>query len=122
MSSHDHSQKPDAISKEQSPYVDALDQSIESLDPTIRRRLNQARMAAVKQKPQIWQAWFKPAGFLASATAIAITVMLVAPNYQSDIQADWQQPLLTDVMSEDPDMLDDLEMLFWLAEEVQSGS
>ncbi|TQV84921.1 DUF3619 family protein [Aliikangiella coralliicola] len=88
----------------------ALDDSIENLSPEIRRRLNQARIDAVAQKQKSRPLWK-----LASAFSFLLAITLgwqfwSAPN---------EEPMesFAEVYQEDPELLEELEFVYWMAEE-----
>ncbi|MDQ7049589.1 MAG: DUF3619 family protein [Enterobacterales bacterium] len=86
-----------------------LDASIENLDPTIRRRLNQARMKALEEqhKPKInWR--------ITSAVSFAM-ILALSWNFIPQTSVD-AEPLLAEVLQEDLEMLDDLEFIVWMSE------
>jgi len=87
-----------------------LDASIENLDPAIRRRLNQARIAALESKNQPKISW-------RLATAVSFALMVAFSwNFMPQQLAE-PEALLTDVLQEDLEMLDDLEFIVWMSEE-----
>jgi len=87
-----------------------LDASIDNLDPAVRRRLNQARIAAVATRSSPRVSWR-----FASAVSFALIVSL-SWNFLPPSTAE-PEVLLTDVLQEDLEMLDDLEFIVWMSED-----
>ena len=98
----------------------ALDDSVDDLSPEIRRRLNQNRIAATQSKPPVFTVW-KTAGAISFALLLGLVFQLV-PN-QQDMQTEtFAQILEGDVLQEDLEMLEELEFVYWMAEESDSAS
>lgn len=93
----------------------ALDNSIEALSPEVRRRLNQARISATEKKfssPIYW----KTASAFSLVFALAVGWQLLETPMPID------DTPFADVLQEDLEMLDDLEFVYWMAEEQQSAA
>jgi len=93
----------------------ALDDSVDSLSPELRRQLNQIRMKAIEKKSHKMPLWK-----MASAFSVLMTVTL-AWQFNSQ-QSDVAITPFAEVLNEDLEMLDDLEFVYWLAEENQIAS
>lgn len=89
---------------------EALDSSVESLNPEIRRKLNQARMAALEKKSKAMPIWK-----LASGVSLVFAMVLF---YQfSAAPVDESLTPFAEVLEEDIEMLEDLEFVYWMSEE-----
>ncbi|PWK53069.1 hypothetical protein [Pleionea mediterranea] len=90
----------------------ALTDSVQSLSPEVRRRLNQARLAceSPKLKRHSLIKWS-----LATSMVVAIAVITTLPKPESEPSI---EPF-AEVLEEDLQMLEDLEFIYWVAEEKQ---
>lgn len=98
----------------------ALDDSVEDLSPELRRRLNQIRINAVEKKSRKIPLWK-----LATALSVFFAVTLVwqlQPVKQDDFSTLYSELAYSEVLQEDLDMLNDLEFVYWMAEEVTEES
>ncbi len=93
----------------------ALDSSIESLSPDVRRRLNQARLATVEPASNKRLAIF---GW-ASALSVALTIVVILAYDQSEQATQTTIEPFAEVLDEDPEMLEQLEFVYWMTEEQQ---
>ena len=93
----------------------ALDSSVQELSPEIRRRLNQARISATEKQSQPRYYW-KAASAFSLVFALAVGWQLLPPPVPTE------ETPFADVLQEDLDMLDDLEFVYWMAEEEQSAT
>jgi hypothetical protein len=91
----------------------ALDDSVESLSPEIRRALNKGRHEAV-ERTSTRKIYFRAAGALSFAVMLTFVWQL---NYSSN-----QTPIevYAEIPEEDLELLDELEFMYWLAEEANS--
>ncbi len=112
MNSDNQSKQDKSIEE---PINRALDTSIENLSPEVRRRLNQARIAATEKNPSPHYYW-KTVSALNVFFALAIGWQLLPSPVQI------QETSFADVLQEDLEMLDDLEFIYWMAEEEQSAT
>ena len=105
--------------------AEALDESVESLSPEIRRKLNHIRLSAVEKKSNQFFGWKQ-------VTVMGVLVMAVISTQFLPEQG---EPLnntianLSDddlfnqeLLMEDPEMLADLEFAYWIAEESELAS
>ena len=90
----------------------ALDTSVETLSPEIRRRLNQARIKAVEKQSRPRYYW-KAASAFSIMFALVVGWQLRAPPMQTE------ETPFADVLQEDLEMLDDLDFVYWMVEEQQ---
>lgn len=90
----------------------ALSDSVQSLSPEVRRRLNQARLACESPKPKRYSL-FKWSAATSLVVAIAIITTLPKPESEPSIEP------FAEVLEEDFQMLEDLEFIYWIAEEKQ---
>jgi len=88
----------------------ALDQSIEQLSPEVRRRLNRIRVEAVEAK-----SGFRP--LLQTAGAISFLLVLTLGWQLWPVKESQPLPLFAEELHEDPQLLEDLEFVYWMAEE-----
>ena len=107
---------------------DTLDQQVEQLDDLTLARLKAARLKALAQleqsKPSILQRFFGEQMMVkgALATSFSVVAVLVMLNLNSGDKINQQDVLMAmmnPVLSEDPDMLEQLEFLAWLEEQEQ---
>lgn len=97
-----------------------LDQSMENIDELTKAKLQAARLHALEQaksKPW-WQKISLQQGVVAtsfSLLAVALLVQQQFPQQQDDELA--LMAMMEPVLSEEPDMLSDLEFLLWLEQE-----
>ena len=87
----------------------ALDNSIENLSPDIRRNLNRIRIEATEGKS-------RPRTFLKYASVLSVAFALVVGWQLMPGSIDVQDDLFAEVLQEDPEMLDELEFVYWMAE------
>ncbi len=93
----------------------ALDESIENLSPDVRRKLNQIRMQALQPKRALSPIW-KWSG------AVSFVLMItIAFQFKTIEQAETLTPFSAE-LEEDLEMLEDLEFIYWLAEENEIAS
>ena len=97
----------------------ALDNSIENLSPDVRRNLNRIRIDATEGKARP-RSFLKYASVLSVAFAVVVGWQLM-PSL-TDVQDDLFAEVLQEVLQEDPEMLDDLEFVYWMAEVETSGT
>ena len=99
----------------------ALDDSIGSLDAATLSRLNRARQLALDPNTnstgwiQQWQQWL-PASAAAAAVALAVILPLGTGEVVRQVAGEGvleQAPLI----AEDPELLEDLDMVLWLLNE-----
>ncbi len=100
----------------------ALDDSLLDMDAATLSRLNQARQMALAEPRQVslWRNWV-PAGAAACALALAIVLPTGTQQLASGPEATpVSMPMLGDDISmaalEDPELLEDLDMMLWLLE------
>jgi hypothetical protein len=112
MSKADDKLKPQPIELEDT-INHALDQSIETLSPEIRRSLNQSRFNATEKKSRrvIWIP-------LASAMSLAFALII---GWQISQPPATSETVFADVLQEDLEMLEDLEFAYWISEEIDSA-
>lgn len=93
----------------------ALDSTVKDLSPEVRRRLNQARISATEKtsSPRIY---WKTASAFSLVFALAVGWQLL-PTTVPIVDTPF-----ADVLQEDLEMLDDLEFVYWMAEEQQSAA
>lgn len=91
-----------------------LDHSVDSLDLSIRRQLNQARQKALASERR-QQVWHKVIG-VAMAAVIAGIVILPWPAQQHDTSLATKN-IAAPAPTEDPEMLKDMDMLDAIGEE-----
>ncbi len=94
---------------------DNLDASIENLHPDVRRRLNQARIKAVESRGKPQMNW-RLTGALSFALVLALSWNFI-PEPSLEVE-----PLLTEVLEEDLDMLEDLDFIVWMSEDQEDVS
>lgn len=92
-----------------------LDRSVEQLTPEVRRGLNAARNNALQQRnKKDWWYSLKP------AASVAVVVVLVSLSLQWPSSGEHEMVTsvepFADVFEEDLDMLEDLELVYWIAE------
>ena len=113
----------DALAKQ------ALDDSVEYLDGYSLSRLNQARQQALqysaRSRPWIMERWL-PAAVASSLAAVLMVALLLpgeqvteASNHFAEI-AEADEPSF--VVMEDPELLEDLDMMLWLLDEESHAS
>ena len=93
----------------------SLDDSIDNLSPDVQRRLNQIRIEAVEKKSHSIPLW-KTAGAMSFALAVALSWQFIPAENEAPIEP------FADVLQEDLDMLDELEFVYWMAEENDSAT
>lgn len=102
----------------------ALEQQVNDLDELTLAKLKSARLQAMQQMKPSWsqrinQLMTAPLG-LGGACAVILVVM-VSINWQTqpelNISADELAAYMNPVLTEDPDMLTDLEFFAWLEDE-----
>lgn len=93
----------------------ALDESVEQIDATTLSLLNQARHRAVESARPRWQ--FQRM----SAAAAIVCTLVVSVILVQQIRAPSGVPAMSDadmnIFQEDIEMLEELEMMYWLAEQ-----
>jgi len=95
----------------------ALDDSLNEIDAATRSKLNQMRHRALEKKTSAWQKMNMSQWGAAAACTLVISLWLgqtpnpPEPNAAASL-AETSLPLL----QEDLEMLEELDMLFWLAE------
>jgi uncharacterized protein DUF3619 len=92
----------------------ALDRSIENLSPDIRRRLNQARISALGNKPRS-SYFIKAASTFSFAIALAIAWQLM-PNEKVNMDTPFAE-----VLQEDLELIEQLDFIYWMTEEKESA-
>jgi hypothetical protein len=97
----------------------ALDNSIENLSPDIRRNLNRIRIEATEAKARP-RSFLKYASVLSVAFALVVGWQLMPGSI--DVHDDLFADLLQEVLQEDPEMLDELEFVYWMVEVETSGT
>ncbi len=103
-----------------------FDESVESLDGATRSRLTQARHAALaelKQRPA-WFAGWVPAGAMAAAAVLAVTLWVggESPQVGAPVMASVIEDLELVSAEEDWDMLgEEMEFYAWAVDEVSDG-
>lgn len=93
----------------------SLDDSIENLSPQVRRGLTQSRILATKLKPGFSPIW-KLAGGISFLFVVSFSWQFIKapkPELMTPFAA---------VLTEDLEMLDDLEFVYWLTEESDSAT
>ncbi|MEE4243923.1 MAG: hypothetical protein V2I33_00850 [Kangiellaceae bacterium] len=94
----------------------ALDHSVELLPTEVQRGLNSARVTALQSKPNGFRLYHW-------ATAASVVMALVIVSQLSTTNQDSVREIPNDpfaeVLSEDLDMINELEFVYWLAEEQQ---
>lgn len=88
----------------------ALESSIENLDPKVRRKLNQARVNALQSKPSRLP-MFKLVG------AVSFVLALGFVSLFNTEQETINSTPYAEVLEEDLEMLEDLEFVYWMAEQ-----
>ncbi len=112
----------DALAKQ------ALDDSVEHLDAYTLSRLNQARQQALEYsaQPRSWamQRWLPAAtaGSLAAALLVALLLPGEQPTEAGNQFAAIVEAEPTLVVMEDPELLEDLDMMLWLLDEESHAS
>ncbi len=91
----------------------ALDTSIENLTPDVRRRLNQARLATADSTHRPFTPVLRWAGAVSIALAVFVIVSIDNKPEQISIEP------FAEVLQEDPEMLEELEFVYWMTEEQQ---
>ena len=92
---------------------EALDQSVESLTPEVRRKLNQARMVALEKKRRFTPTW-KLASGVSFVFALLLFYQFTSPPVEEKLTP------FAEVLEEDMEMLEDLEFVYWMVEEESS--
>jgi len=92
----------------------ALDDSIENLSPDVQRRLNQIRIEATQKQTQAYPLW-KTAGAMSFALAMVVSWQFWPANNEVPIDP------FAEVLQEDLEMLEELEFVYWMAEEEESA-
>jgi hypothetical protein len=100
----------------------ALDSSIDDLHPDIRRKLNQARIKALR--PQAAIPFFKKSAWkMAGAISFVLTLTIIAMTDNHDIEQIKNTIVFEDSLTnEDINLLENLEFALWIAEEVEIAS
>ena len=93
----------------------ALDDSVESLSPDVRRRLNQIRIEATEKKSGR-SPMLKFAAAMSFLFVLTLSWQLWQP-LEEVTNSSFAEVAFFEVLEEDPDMLDDLEFVYWMAEE-----
>ncbi|MCW8880523.1 MAG: hypothetical protein OQJ89_10400 [Kangiellaceae bacterium] len=88
----------------------ALESSVENLDPAVRRKLNQARIKALESKASGVRV-FKLVGAVSFVLAIGFVSLF---NME---QESINSTPFAEVLEEDLEMLEDLEFVYWMAEQ-----
>ncbi len=102
----------------------ALDESIEELSPDVRRRLTMMRTNATQTKERL--TWFDYAASWKTATAfsLVLTVTVSWTFWPNQVATPMQEVAdlspFAEVLQEDLEMLNELEFVYWLAEENDS--
>lgn len=106
----------------------ALDDSVEHLDGYTLSRLNQARKLALEHsaQPRHWtmERWL-PAAAASSLAAVLIVMLLLPgePTTEASLHfADIVEAEPAFVAMEDPELLEDLDMMLWLLDEESHAS
>ena len=94
--------------------TNALDQSIETLSPSLQQELARRRQAALFGDKKATNRWWIPA--MAFSSAFFAMVML---NNQEQPEQFFvlEQANVMEISSEDPEMLSDLEFVYWLSQQ-----
>ena len=102
-----------------------LDQSLENLDPKVKKQLQAGRLRASNQPEQKWSDWFRMENFIPakSFAAVAVVVMVISLWHTTRPQliANKAEELEVLTITASLDMYKDLEMLQWLAETDEKG-
>lgn len=105
----------------------SLDKSVEQLDENIESKLAQIRLNALSSqtKSQLISGWVFERKSLVSAFSVVALVFLFAADFISTEVSTTAEPLLTqneltqNELAEDPELLDDLEFIYWLSQEYE---
>jgi len=110
----------------------SLDKSVEQLDENIESKLAQIRLNALSSqtKSQLISGWAFERKSLVSAFSVVVLVFLFASDFISTEVSTKAEPLLTqneltqhgltqNELAEDPELLDDLEFIYWLSQEYE---
>lgn len=102
-----------------------LDQSLDCLDPKVKKQLQAGRLRALNQPEQKWSDWFRMPDILSAKTfaAVAVVVMVVSlwQTTRPQLMASKAEELEVLTITASLDMYKDLEMLQWLAETDEKG-
>jgi len=95
----------------------ALDDSLNEIDAATRSKLNQMRHRALEKKTSAWQRMNLSQWGAAAACTLAVTLWLgqTPTELSNSVEASLADTNLQ-LLQEDLEMLEDLDMLFWLAE------
>lgn len=93
----------------------SLDDSIENLSPDIRRRLNQSRIEACQRPKATLISWKK-------ATALSLFLAVTMSWLFLPEKEDISEVVVAEVLHEDLDMLENLEFVYWMAEQNDTAS
>ncbi|WP_196137226.1 hypothetical protein [Aliikangiella sp. G2MR2-5] len=117
MNDPNENSDPEILAKDsiEQRVCEGLDESVSSLNPDVRRALNQARAKAVEKKGASF-----PFLKLAGGVSFAFAVLMVSQFYTQ--QPEENLTPFAEVLEEDIEMLDDLEFAYWLAEEEESAN
>ena len=101
----------------------ALDQQIENMDSFTEARIKAARLNALAAKPSSW--WRNislPQGIAASALSVFVVALVLNPFESADqgvleLSESQLMAAMNPVLTEDPEMLEQLEFMAWLEQE-----
>ena len=108
----------------------ALDRELENLDELTAAKLKRARLNALAHRPAQkpwWQSFGLPQGLAASGVSLALVFALVKPFTPADAGLSPTElqlmAVMNPVLSEEPEMLQELEFIAWLEQEggLESG-
>ncbi len=98
----------------------ALNKRVEQIDSNIEQQLAVIRQQALTQtlapeKPKAW--WLTGATLATALSALLIAVVLFPQWQEANMQNSITTMLAQNEMAEDPELLDDMEFIYWLSQE-----
>ena len=93
----------------------SLDESVDSMDAATLSKLNQARQAALEVRAQpTWQRWFPQLALGAAVLVVAVFLPLQFSG-QTEQPGSVSDPTYL-ISAEDPELIDDLELMLFLVD------
>ncbi len=98
----------------------SLNKRVEQLSDNIEEQLAQIRRQALVIQPRTYvlsRFMFEKKYLVSAFSVLALTILFSSSLLNNDVST-LEQPLLTlNELSEDPELLDDLEFIYWLSQE-----
>ncbi len=97
----------------------SLDNSLEQLDEKIEQKLARIRQQALNQPTDSMFSFdfFQGRKLVAAFSIVAVTVLLSSYLFDFNMPSSVPSLLVQNEMVEDPDLLNDMEFIYWLSQE-----